>query len=184
MKRSFDIHYVIEFKKRRAYARRVLQNAKQSHCRNSCNSLNSNSNISTAWTTVKSMNGSRTCSTIKSLWKNDQRITNRKDIANCLAERFSSISFNPNLDKQFLVRRSTIEATYGSSNSPEKNNNHGINTIFQIRTKEGPERKKGFVPRQRWHMLLDDRPPAARLRGLSRRLAPLQCNSDTQKRKT
>ena len=97
------------------------------------------------------------------------------------------------------MRRSAFEETRGSSNSPEIHSNHEINTSFSLlELNEHLGRKKGIIPKRRWHILSDDKTSCCQTaliqywicqtgvgqKNLSRNLVPLHCDLDKQKRKT
>ena len=131
MKRSFRANDVIEFKKRRAEARKVVLQTKQAYWRNFCDSLNVNSNISKVWNVVKSMNHTRTWSSIKALKQNDEVLTRPKSIANCLAERFSMISSDQNYSPHFITRKSSSSEVHSMLRF-EENCNDPINAPFSM----------------------------------------------------
>ena len=130
MRRSFKMEDVIEYKKRRAHARKVILTAKKTYWRTFCDSLNSNSNLSKVWNIVKSMTGSRTWSMVKSLKRQDQTLTSQKDIANYFAEHFSKISSSSNYDARFARKKDYFEHIYRSLPRPENSMNPDMNKPF------------------------------------------------------
>ena len=144
MKRSFRYADIIQFKELRALARKTILHAKKSYWKNFCDNLNTTSNISYVWNVVKSMNQSRTLTTIKSLKCSDNMITSPKEIANCLAEWFSKISSNRNLDSQEISRRQAFNATRSLAQFEITPDNHEINApITMTELKIVRREKKG-----------------------------------------
>ena len=85
----------------RAKARKTIKLAEKISGQHYVNQINSSTKTTTEWKMISKIAGKNQSSTIKYLIKNNDEVTNIKDIANTLAETFSENSSSDNTNKEF-----------------------------------------------------------------------------------
>lgn len=111
----------------RAKARRTVRQAKKKSWQSYVSKLNSRSSVKKVWDMVRKISGKNKSSTINHLKKsNSDTITDKKDIADCLANTFSKHSSSDNYTNQFQKFKCQQEKTKlnFTSNNEEKYNMH------------------------------------------------------------
>ena len=99
------------FKIHRAKTRRVIKTSKKTSWRNYVNKLKSSSKSKKVWDMIRKISGKNTSSPIKHLSKNHIKATNKKDIADLLANTFSKNSSSTNYSKPFQNIKKNAEKT-------------------------------------------------------------------------
>ena len=100
------------FKIHRAKTRRVIKISKKTSWRNYVNKLKSSSKSKKVWDMIRKISGGKnTSSPIKHLSKNHMKATNKKDIADLLANTFSKNSSSTNYSKPFQNIKKNAEKT-------------------------------------------------------------------------
>ena len=99
------------FKIHRAKTRRVIKISKKTYWRNYVNKLKSSSKSKKVWDMIRKISGKNTSSPIKHLSKNHIKATNKKDIADLLANTFSKNSSSTNYSKPFQNIKKNAEKT-------------------------------------------------------------------------
>ena len=99
------------FKIHRAKTRRVIKTSKKTSWRNYVNKLKSSSKSKKVWDMIRKISGKNTSSPIKHLSKNHIEATNKKDIADLLANTFSKNSSSTNYSKPFQNIKKNAEKT-------------------------------------------------------------------------
>ena len=102
MRRSLRMQDVIDYKHKRASARKILLEAKKTYCRQFCESLTEADNMTKVWNIFNSMNRSITWSAINYLQIGQFTINTDLEIANALASQFANASKSTNYDPEFL----------------------------------------------------------------------------------
>ena len=96
----------------RAKARRTIRQAKRKSWHNYVSKLNSRSSMKKVWNMVRKISGKGQTSSVSHLQKSDSElITNKKDIADCLAETFSKNSSSANYSEAFQKVKHEKEKT-------------------------------------------------------------------------
>ena len=113
--RAFDhrstTENLIAFRRARAYARRVIQEAKRSSWRNYINSLNKNTHLSQVWSRIKRISGRYSSSPLPVLRVQGQTIMDPKDVANEIARALAERCRDSNTSEQFARHKNTSEKT-------------------------------------------------------------------------
>ena len=99
------------FKIHRAKTRRVIKSSKKTSWRNYVNKLKSSSKSKKVSDMIRKISGKNTSSPIKHLSKNHVKATNKKDIADLLANTFSKNSSSTNYSKPFQNIKKNAEKT-------------------------------------------------------------------------
>ena len=99
------------FKIHRAKTRRVIKISKKTSWRNYVNKLKSSSKSKKVWDMIRKISGKNTSGPIKHLSKNYIKATNKKDIADLLANTFSKNSSSTNYSKPFQNIKKNAEKT-------------------------------------------------------------------------
>ena len=99
------------FKIHRAKTRRVIKTSKKTSWRNYVNKLKSSSKSKKVWDMIRKISGKNTSSPIKHLSKNHIKATNKKDIADLLANTFSKNSSSTNYSRPFQNIKKNAEKT-------------------------------------------------------------------------
>ena len=97
------------FKQLEAKARKTIKQAKRTSWQSFVNQLNSSTKTNTVWKIVRKIAGKNKPTPLKHLIKNKIQITNIKDIADTLAETFSTNSFSKNFKTEFHKYKATKE---------------------------------------------------------------------------
>ena len=117
------------FKLFRAKARRIIKQAKKISWQNYVNRLNSSTKTNTVWKMIKKISGKTQSTPLKHLIKDNIEITNIKDIADTLAETFSTNSSSKNANKQFLNHKTKTEKQKLNFKSE---NTESFNRLFSL----------------------------------------------------
>ena len=99
------------FKIHKAKTRRVIKISKKTSWRNYVNKLKSSSKSKKVWDMIRKISGKNTSGPIKHLSKNHIKATNKKDIADLLANTFSKNSSSTNYSKPFQNIKKNAEKT-------------------------------------------------------------------------
>ena len=102
MRRPLRMQDVIDYKRKRASARKILLESKKTYWRQFCESLTEADNMTKVWNIFNSMNRSITWSAINYLQIGQFTINTDIEIANALASQFSNASKSTNYDPEFL----------------------------------------------------------------------------------
>ena len=97
------------FKQVKAKARKTIKQAKRTSWQNFVNQLNSSTKTNTVWKMVRKTAGKNQPTPLKHLIKNNIQITNIKDIADTLADTFSTNSSSKNSKTEFRKYKATTE---------------------------------------------------------------------------
>ena len=107
--RSGLIYDKIEYCRKRAIAKNVQVNAKRDSWRKYVNSLNIFTPMSKIWTRIRKIKGKYTGISAPYLIKNNTHITDKKEIAELMADHYSKISNKDSYDINFQRKLPTIE---------------------------------------------------------------------------
>ena len=99
------------FKMNRAKTRRVIKTSKKTSWQNYVSKLKSSSKSKKVWDMIRKISGKNSSGPIKHLSKNHIKATNKKDIADLLAKKFSNNSSSNNYSKQFQHIKKNAEKT-------------------------------------------------------------------------
>ena len=111
----------------RAKARRTVRRAKKKSWQSYVSKLNSRSSVKKVWDMIRKISGKQKAPIIKHLNKpNSDTITDKKDIADCLAKTFSKHSSSENYSREFQKYKCQQEKQKLNflSNNDEKYNMH------------------------------------------------------------
>ena len=121
----------------RAKARRTVRQAKKKSWQSYVSKLNSRSSVKKVWDMVRKISGKNKSSTIKHLKQPNLDITDKKDIADCLANTFSENSSSANYSTQFQKYKRQQEKTkldFTSNNEEKYNANFSLEELRESLT--------------------------------------------------
>ena len=133
--RNKTIENGINYRKLKASAQKLLKQERKAYWHNYCSTLNQFSDVKKVWSTIKSINGVHSdnfilCNSLKS---KDQIFTENKDKANLIAEFFSEVSSDKNLDPRFLQSlNSNSSSTHQVNSIPELKELNSPFTSYEI----------------------------------------------------
>jgi hypothetical protein len=113
----------LEYKRLQAISRKTIKANKRKSWHEYVNTLQSSTPLKKMWDKVKKIEGKRT-STINHLIKNNDEITNVKDMSNVLGENFSKNSSSNNYSKKFQKHKKQserIKYRFDSTNKEDYN---------------------------------------------------------------
>ena len=126
--RIFNLHPTSQnhdiFKRLRAKAKKIIKKSKTDSFHNYVSSLDLQTSSSKVWNMIKNFKGKNSSDLISHLNTNNTKITNKKDIANCLASTFSKTSSIANLSPAFydnLIKAEKVHINFTSNNSESYN---------------------------------------------------------------
>lgn len=128
-KRHPTIDNLIEVKKTRAKARRTIREAKKKSWQEYVGQLNKDTPINNIWKAINRIKGNNRSSHIPLLKEGSNTIIDHKNISNCLANTFETISSDSNYSPQFLEIKKETEKN-PIEIAPD--NNNPINLKFTI----------------------------------------------------
>jgi len=149
--RKFNIHPTKEnldkFRACRAKARHTIKDSKRNSWRSFVSKLNSKTKCKTVWNMIRKISGKNVNGPLKHLKKNGDKICNKKDIADLLADTFASNSSTQNYGKEFQKIKRNSEKTqlkFQSDNMEEYNKTFSIQELKDSlkrshNTAEGPD---------------------------------------------
>lgn len=110
-RRSFDPVHYLEFKQKRAEAQRCVKQAKKTYWRQYCSNLDSSTNVSKIWKTVKNISSSQNrVQKIPTLVDptSEKHLTTPLEVSNLLGRSFSKVSSDVNYTPQFLHYKDSV----------------------------------------------------------------------------
>lgn len=123
--------YKIEYKKKRAYFRRLVKDTRKKYWENWVSTINNKCPIGDMWKKIRLLNNSKTKFNTIVLEKSDGTLTsNPTQTSNLLAESFATNSSSNNYEEHFIEYKSRQEI---NSNFDVNNNSNPINTKITIR---------------------------------------------------
>src|SRR6266576_1187985 len=120
---------LINFKKFRAAARRLVRIKQQESWNSFMQSISQNPSIKETWKSIKILKGSYIPNHISSLQDGNQTLTSHSDIAECFARFFSEVSSNQSFSPEFLSIKEAAEQKFLDFSS---NNSELYNLPFTI----------------------------------------------------
>jgi ribonuclease HI len=97
----------INFKRKKAEFKFILNQAKKTYWENFCSNLNHQSNLKQVWKAINSMKNSTSTNTLPTkLSKGD--FTDSKKLVDSFADIFKSVSSNTNIDKNIIANRNHV----------------------------------------------------------------------------
>ena len=96
------------YKKTRAQTRKVTLQAKRDCWQQYCNSINSNTKLTTVWKALKKFSGNNYNFYMPALKNNDYTAETDHEKVNILADQFHSVSSKANYSKDFLSNRGDL----------------------------------------------------------------------------
>ena len=102
---------ILTYKRIRAKTRKVILQAKRDCWQQYCNSINSNTKLTTVWKALKKFSGNNYNFYMPDLKNNDYTAETDHEKANMLAGQFHSVSSTANYSIDFLSHRGDFEAT-------------------------------------------------------------------------
>ena len=115
-KRTMLFEDVIEYKKKKAVAQRVIKSCQKLHWRNFCSTLNSQSSVTTVWRKVKAVRGGNSSNNIPTISANNTEFVTCKEKCDILAENFAFVSSSSNYSPEFLQTKEETEERYNFDN--------------------------------------------------------------------
>ena len=101
---------ILTYKRLRAKTRKVILQAKRDCWQQYCNSVNSNTKLTTVWKALKKFSGNNCNFYMPALKNNDNTAETDHEKANLLADQFHSVSSTANYSIDFLSNRGDLEA--------------------------------------------------------------------------
>ena len=101
---------ILTYKRLRAKTRKVILQAKRDCWQQYCNSVNSNTKLTTVWKALKKFSGNNYNFYMPALKNNDYTAETDHEKANMLADQFHSVSSTANYSIDFLSNRGDLEA--------------------------------------------------------------------------
>lgn len=101
LKRSSLPHDLIDYKRKKAIARRVIRDAKKRSWQNFCQGINSQTSCKTMWNKIKRISHNSSGNIIPVLKIDGKNIISDADKANSLAKTFAHVSSNDNYNDEF-----------------------------------------------------------------------------------
>ncbi len=127
-KRPTDAN-LIEFKKKRSQARRIILEKKRQSWKDFMCSITSNTSVQESWKKIKILKGSYVFTPIEFLLRGNNTVTSPSDIANTLAQQFSTASSTNSYKQTFLRVKQQSERDPINISS---NNLEPYNTLFTM----------------------------------------------------
>ncbi len=121
-------------KKAKAKARRVIKEAKRTSWRRYVSSLTGDTKPQKVWKMIRKIKGKNSNDIKSHLTSQGNLITEQKDIANCLGERFSKISSNENYSNEFKKQKCLKERQPLSFTSDNVESYNALFTLRELRT--------------------------------------------------
>ena len=117
----------IEFKYLKAIAKKTIKVTKQNSWQEYLNTINVHTPAKEVWRKIKAIEGQNKFQPITGIYNQDNILTNnQQEIANILANSFTSNSSNSNYDPDFLKYKETIESLPGSDNNMDNSPNNDL----------------------------------------------------------
>ncbi len=128
-KRNISSENLRVFKIAKAKARRICRASKRGSWHSFVSKLNRKTTIKTTWDMVRRISGKYKSNTVSQLKLNDVNITDVKDIANTLAEKFAFNSSSDNYTRNFNKHKLVAEKKNICFNSRD---DHAYNSLFSL----------------------------------------------------
>ena len=127
--RQPTLENLLLLKKTKAKARQTIRAAKKTSWRKYVSTMTEKISSQKVWRMIRKIKGKNANQTKSHLKSTNALITNEKDIANCLGQRFSKVSSNRNYLDSFRTHKNDME------NRPlrfESNNSESYNALFTL----------------------------------------------------
>lgn len=111
-KSSNSIDHLIEYKKEKATTQKLIRSTQKESWTEYCNSLNSQTKLSSVWRMAKCMAGTHSASAIPTLLTTPTPAISENEKANALASHFAAVSSNQNFDQKFQRKKAIFENLY------------------------------------------------------------------------
>lgn len=110
-RRSGRLDDLIEYKRLKAVAQKLLRNSATNHWRNYISNLTPNTSTSKVWNMIRKMKGVRTSHTIETLTVGSNNYSTNQEKADILAEQYANVSNDRNFTDKFRKRKRVFEST-------------------------------------------------------------------------
>jgi len=120
--RTKNINDIIEHKRLKAIAQRVIRQTARQHWQSFCDTLHSQTRLGTVWNMARKMNGTKSNPTSVPLIQDGNVVQLNKDKAEVFARSFASVSSTTNYSPDFQRHRTNIEQNHTylfTNNSPD-----------------------------------------------------------------
>lgn len=125
--------YVIEYKKLRARARRVIKEAKKKSCRDFCCKLGPETSTKEIWNLVHRMSGVCRQRCLSALCHNGEEAINNKEKADMLVKQFQKIHSSDNVSEENRSIREEVIMKQIGKLQDNSDNSDAINNYFTIK---------------------------------------------------
>jgi len=131
--RTKNINDIIEHKRLKAIAQRVIRQTARQHWQSFCDTLHSQTRLGTVWNMARKMNGTKSNPTSVPLIQDGNVVKLNKDKAEVFARSFASVSSTTNYSPDFQRHRTNIEQNHTylfTNNSPDTEITNYLNKDF------------------------------------------------------
>jgi len=133
MNRTKNINDIIEYKRLKAIAQRVIRQTARQHWQSFCDTLHSHTRLGTVWNMARKMNGTKSNPTSIPLIQDGNVVQLNKDKAEVFARSFASVSSTTNYSPDFQRHKTNIEQNHTylfTNNSPDTEITSCLNKDF------------------------------------------------------
>lgn len=123
---------VVEYKQRRAEARKVIKCAKRESWQKFCGTLGSETTVKQVWNMIHCMAGINRGFSIPVLVEGGREVVSNKDKADLLVRSFQQVHSDKNVGRDGLIRRELMLKQEGYKLNKNNDNSYVINLFFSL----------------------------------------------------